>query len=434
MRWRATNADELNPARRHPAPAADAPSAERIIVKFRSGGADGRVQALAAGDRVASLAARSGVALRQARALTSTLSVVNMDPVVPGESVAARLQRVRADAAVEYAEPDRRRHLHALPNDALYTGQWYLQNRADTPSAIDAERAWDTTTGSTGVVIAVLDTGVLFNHPDLKRAAAGGRLLPGYDFITAVQQANDGDARDPDPSDAGDFVTAAEASSAAFQGCDVTDSSWHGTRVSGIIGARANNSEGITGTTWSPWILPVRVLGKCGGFDSDILTGMLWAAGVHIDGVPDNPYPAKIENLSLGAVGTCSLAYREVVQAVRARGTLIVASAGNEGGPVDSPANCPGVAAVAGLRHAGTKVGYSSLGPQVAVSAPAGNCVNTGFGQPCLFSIDTTYNLGTTTPGMRELHGPAQLQLRHELLRADRYRDRGRSWRRSTAT
>jgi serine protease len=143
--------------------------------------------------------------------------------------------------------------------------------------------------------------------------------------------------------------------------------------------------------------LPVRVLGKCGGFDSDILAAMLWSAGIPVDGVPDNRYPARIENLSLGSTGACPLAYIDVINELAAHGTLVVASAGNEGGPVGSPASCPGSVGVAGLRHLGTKVGYSSLGPQVALSAPAGNCVN--LQGACLFPISTTTNWGSTSPG-----------------------------------
>jgi serine protease len=225
-------------------------------------------------------------------------------------------------------------------------------------------------------------------------------LLPGYDFVSDTAVANDGNGRDSDPTDPGDWVTAADTSSAAFSNCSVSDSSWHGTRVSGIIGALTNNSTGVAGINWSGSILPVRVLGKCGGYDSDILAAMLWAAGIHVDGVTDNPTPAKIENLSLGATGTsCPASYRDVVNQVTAAGVLVVASAGNEGGPVGVPARCPGVAAIAGLRHAGTKVGFSSLGTEITLGAPGGNCVNTGAGQPCLYSIDTTYNLGTTTAG-----------------------------------
>jgi serine protease len=138
------------------------------------------------------------------------------------------------------------------------------------------------------------------------------------------------------------------------------------------------------------------VLGKCGGLDSDIVAGMLWAAGIPVSGVPNNPYPARIENMSFGGTGSCPLLYVDVIGQLTAKGVLVVVSAGNEGGPVDAPANCAGAAGVAGLRHAGTKVGYSSLGPEVALSAPAGNCPT---GSPCTYPITTTVNHGTTTPG-----------------------------------
>jgi serine protease len=123
---------------------------------------------------------------------------------------------------------------------------------------------------------------------------------------------------------------------------------------------------------------------------------MRWAAGVHVSGIPDNPYPAKILNLSFGSVGICDVAYQTVIQELAALGVLVVVSAGNESGPVDAPANCPLAVGVAGVRHAGTKVGYSSLGPEVAIAAPAGNCVN--LSGPCLFSLHTTYDVGRTIP------------------------------------
>lgn len=304
------------------------------------------------------------------------------------------LARLRADPEVETAEIDQRRFAHALPDDPLFTGQWYLQSAQ--PSAIDAVTAWDTTTGRSDVVIAELDTGVRYDHPDLLAISASGRLLPGYDFITDATVANDGNGRDADASDPGDWVTSADAATSAFSGCTVENSSWHGTRVAGILGALSNNGSGIAGVTWKPQILPVRVLGKCGGFDSDILDAMRWAAGLHVTGVPDNPHPAQIINMSLGGKGSCSSAEQTVINEVIAAGAAVFVSAGNEGGPVDSPANCAGVAGIAGIRQAGTKVGYSSLGPEAALAAPAGNCVNTSGA--CLFPIDTTVNMGTTVP------------------------------------
>jgi serine protease len=227
-------------------------------------------------------------------------------------------------------------------------------------------------------------------------------------MISNATVANDGGARDADASDPGDWLTAADAKTSQFSGCTVTDSSWHGTRVAGILGAITNNSQGVAGLSWQSWIEPVRVLGKCGGYDSDILAAMYWAAGFAVSGVPANPYPARIINMSLGSVDStctpasvnacCPQSYQSTVDDLIGAGVLVVAAAGNEGGPVDTPANCAGVAAIAGLRHIGTKVGYSSLGPEIALSAPAGNCVNTGAGQPCLFSILTTTNTGTTVP------------------------------------
>ena len=177
------------------------------------------------------------------------------------------------------------------------------------------------------------------------------------------------------------------------------DSSWHGTQVSGIIGAITNNGIGMAGVGPNIEVLPVRALGKCGGFDSDIIAGMRWAAGLPVPGTPPNPNPARVLNLSLGGPGACNADYIDAVNEILATGAVVVVSAGNDAGHAASaPGNCPGVLAVAGLRHAGTKVGFSNLGQNVAISAPAGNCVNTAAGTPCLYPILTTSNAGATTP------------------------------------
>jgi serine protease len=308
---------------------------------------------------------------------------------------------------------------------ATASGQWYMQKPSTlTPTsdaaATDAVSAWDITTGSSGTVIADVDSGIRFDHPDLlragldsSRAGFGGRVLPGYDFVGqdldasnsnplgTFLVANDGDGWDPDPSDPGDWIDSTDLKNSTVfpsKNCSVQNSSWHGTRVMGVLGALTNNNTGIAGMTWNPYLLPVRALGKCGGLDSDIIVGVQWAVGMHINGVPDNPYPADIINLSLGGTGgACPSDYQTLITQLTNMGVLVVASAGNESGPVDIPANCPGVLAVAGLRNVGTKVGYSSLGPEVGIGAPAGNCVNTNGG-PCLRSIDTTVNEGATIP------------------------------------
>ena len=261
-------------------------------------------------------------------------------------------------------------------------GQWYLRAPAgELQSAVNAEAAWDLATGSAGVVVAVIDTGVLADHLDL-----AGQVLPGYDMVSDVPSANDGNGRDADASDPGDWITAAEdsAPNGDFHNCGVDSSSWHGTKIAGIIGAAANNGLGMAGTAWGVKILPVRVLGKCGGYDSDIQAGMRWAAGLNVPGVPANPNPARIVNLSLGGSGDCnaSTGYPAVIAELQAAGTAVVAAAGNSAGhAVELPANCPGVIAVAGLRHVGSKVGFSDLGAAIAISAPAGNCVNIDRGR-----------------------------------------------------
>ncbi|MDD4881412.1 MAG: S8 family peptidase [Gallionellaceae bacterium] len=359
----------------------------RVIVKYRAS-ADLLKQAQSA-DRAAKLSTRLGLSLRSGRRLDMRTEVIRADGI-SSRDLAARLA---GQSDVEFAVPDRLRHIRAVPNDPLYSGQWHLQSTE--VAAIRADGAWDLSTGSAGVVIAFVDTGVRYDHPDLT-----AKLLPGYDFITDALNAGDGDKRDSDASDPGDYITASDTRDARLTAlCGPISrqgSSWHGTRVAGILGAASNNSTGVAGTSWGARLLPVRALGKCGGFDSDILAGMRWAAGLSVPGVPDNANPARIINLSLGGPGGCDVSYSSVISELTGKGVLVVAAAGNAAGPAGAPANCPGVLAVAGVRQNGIKVGYSSFGPEISISAPAGNCVDSS-GQ-CLFSIDTTSNSGATVP------------------------------------
>ena len=403
----ATTDVERNPVRRHPHAGASHPAAVAIIVKLRAADAATPAAAAAAGARLEGLATRAGLALQGARAITERLHVLQVATAEPGGTPAELLARLRADPQVQYAELDQRRYVHTAPNDTLYSEQWYLMpSSAVMPSAIDAQSAWNTTAGPTGLVIADIDTGVRFEHPDLLSVANGGRLLPGYCVISDPFVANNNTCPGADASDPGDWISSADLSRAECANqTQAQVSSWHGTRVAGMLGALTNNALGVAGVTWNPQILPVRALGVCGGTDSDIITGMLWAAGITVSGAPTNTTPARIINLSLGGTGACPQSYQDAVEQVTALGVLIVASAGNEGGPVDAPANCPGVAGVAGLRQAGTKVGFSSLGPGVALGAPGGNCVNTGANEPCLYTLTTTTNLGTTSPGTNDYTG-----------------------------
>ena len=400
----AATAAEVNPVRTHPRVTAPAASTQRLIVKLRAVPAnDATGRTVQAGERLTALAERSGLRLVAHRPITALLHALQLAPAA-GESAAAVLARLRADPEVEYAVPDERRYLHAVPNDPLYAQQWYLQVAAATPSAVDALDAWSTTTGAAGLVIADVDTGVRADHPDL-----AARLLPGYCFISDPFVANGAACPGPGALDPGDWVTSADISSQPSICGQATagPSSWHGTRVAGILGAATNNGVGVAGLSWGPLLLPVRAVGTCGGLDSDIISGMLWAGGVAVSGVPTNAHPARIINVSLGGTGSCLASYADAIAQLSALGVLVVASAGNEGGPVDTPANCPGVAGIAGLRQAGTKVGYSSLGPEVALGAPAGNCGDsfTTAESPCVYSLTTTTNLGATTPDVNDYTG-----------------------------
>jgi serine protease len=390
---------------------AQRPASDRLIVKLRpEAPAAGREKPAieVAADPVGDLGRRTGLKARGVHRLGRDLHVVVVERAAPGDSLRATLERLQADPAVEFAEPDARMHPHRMPNDPGFPGQWFLHASGHgidgpTASAVDAVAAWDLTTGAPSVVVAVIDTGVRFDHPDLLPVADGGKLLPGHDFVSAesggtARAANDGDGWDPDPSDPGDWISAQDRTTSQFEDCAVANSSWHGTRVSGMLAGLTDNATGIAGVGWSNRILPVRVLGKCGGLTSDIIAGMRWAAGLTQAGAPDNPTPARVLNLSLGGQGACSRAYQSAIDEITARGVTVVVSAGNDGSAVDQPANCRGVVSVTGVRHVGTKVGFANLGLDVTISAPGGNCVNVGIGQPCLYSLDTTTNLGTTTP------------------------------------
>lgn len=394
----------------------DAPA--RVIVKFKADASVLRKQTLATdaapAERARTLAQRTGLRIEGGHALGERSQVVT-GRGIGTDALAARLAQ---DSEVEYAVPDRRKRIVAVPNDPLYAaspsispavGQWYLRapdaaaatSATTIVSSINAAGAWDITTGHPSVVVAVLDTGVRFEHPDLRKVADGGNYLDGYDFVSDVDTANDGNGRDVDASDPGDWIDQADIDAGKFAGdctaADISSSSWHGTETSALIGAMTDNGVGMASVGRHVRILPVRVLGKCGGFDSDIVAGMRWAAGIHIAGVPDNPNPAKVINMSLGGGVACSAAYRDAIAEVNARGAVVVASAGNSAGhAVGEPANCPGAIGVAGLRHIGTKVGFSDIGPEVAIAAPGGNCLNTGG--PCVYPILTARNTGAKGP------------------------------------
>ncbi len=416
-------------------PSGEAPT-DRIIVRWRDTGV-AAIQIPGNADRAARLSQSTGVRMQAVRQIRDRLDVVQLDAPLAGAALRHVVARLGADLAVKYAEPDQVRYALGTPDPRLepgsdsfgeWTGQWYLKDPSvTTPAAIGATTAWLTATGAP-YIIAVLDSGVDYNHPDLGLAGTGGKLLPGRDFVcndssvncigTATGNtyviANDLDGWDADASDPGNWLTVAEVATGGLcpgqglgpQHNEVVPSDWHGTRVAGIAAAITNNGIGVAGVAPGAYILPVRVLGKCKGYMSDIVSGMYWAAGLAAaDTLPSNGYPAQVLNLSLGGADPCSQTEQDAVTAITQDGHLIVAAAGNDGGPVMAPANCTGVIAVAGIRHLGTKIGYSnvsSTAAAVTIAAPGGNCVNLNtfhpWTLPCVYSIDTTSNDGMTDP------------------------------------
>lgn len=319
--------------------------------------------------QIATLSQVAGVELAYVREFTDNGQVLKLPSHLQLTDVETLAARLAALPEVAYAEPDKIMHYQLTPNDTRYNEQWHYFVPTTGNYGANLPQAWDITTGSANVVVAVLDTGILFNHPDL-----AGRTVAGYDFIGDVATANDGNGRDADPSDPGDW-------------CNGNPSSWHGTHVAGTIGAKSNNGLGVAGINWQSKIQPVRVLGTCGGYDSDIADAIRWAAGLNVPGVPANATPAKVVNLSLGGTGSCSTTSQNAINAATAAGTVVVVAAGNENTNASnsSPGNCNGVITVAATIANGNRASYSNYGATVEISAPGSGVLS-------------TLNTGTTTP------------------------------------
>jgi len=282
--------------------------------------------------------------------------------------------------AVTYVEPDRVMRALLTPNDTYFANQWDL---TDSVGGIRMPAGWDITNAS-GVRVAVLDTGIA-PHSDL-----AGQTVGGYDFISSSSAARDGNGRDSNPNDEGDWYGNNECG----VGYPASSSSWHGTHVTGTIVALTNNSKGIAGMAYGAKVVPVRVLGKCGGSVSDIVDAIVWASGGTVSGVPANANPAKVLSLSLGGGGACG-SFQSAINSARSRGAVFVVAAGNESQNVSnsSPANCSGVISVAATTKTGSRASYSNYGSTIVVSAPGGD------GSGGSGDILSTLNSGTTTQG-----------------------------------
>jgi serine protease len=330
--------------------------------------------------------------VRTTRKLTRTeadalIRQIGANPAVVHVEADVMMQKVRdisaGTAAAAAASP-------VVVDDQYYAYQWHLRPGAGQAEKIggdassyankggsNAATAWNLSDG-TGITVAVLDTGMT-HHPDIDLSLADA----GYDFISdKFVSGRDTDDRVAGGWDLGDWTTE-DKYLVANGGCidpskgdEQEDSSWHGTHVSGNIAELSNNATGMAGVAYKAKVLPVRVLGHCGGYSSDIADGIVWASGGHVDGIPDNTHPAQVINMSLGGPGSCAddTTTADAITAAIGRGTTVVVAAGNEGDDTAnySPSSCPGVVAVASNGITGKRAYYSNYGSKVALSAPGG--------------------------------------------------------------
>ncbi|WP_457325692.1 S8 family peptidase, partial [Roseateles sp. P5_E11] len=373
-----------------------ASSTDRLIVSYRDASqvdAQDATVLRAVGIATNALEARlnvvnSALALRGAKArvlrqMGTGAHIYKLDKALShGEMLSLANQLKAADPNIAYAEPDRKMYPMFTPNDTSYSSQWDLY---ETTGGIRAPAAWDLSTGS-GVVVAVIDTGYR-PHADLS-----GQIVAGYDMINDTAVSNDGSGRDSDPSDPGDWTAAGECGT----GEPASSSSWHGTHVAGTIAAKTNNSTGVAGIAFNAKVQPVRVLGKCGGYTSDIADGMVWASGGSVSGLPTNATPAKVINMSLGGGGACDTTSQNAINSARSRGTSVIVAAGNENQNASNsnPANCSGVVAVAATDRNGARAYYSNYGAIVTLAAPGGDVRSSSSN-----GILSTLNAGTKAPG-----------------------------------
>lgn len=320
-------------------------------------------------------------------------AITAMGVTAARDRTVALLDSLRADPNVEYAQPNYRVYavgrstsawrVRLVPNDSRFTDQWHYRNNGtgsgESPGGINLPDAWDTTTGSTSIVVAILDTGILPGHEDIQPS---GHLVTGFDMISDPFVANDGDGRDADPTDPGDAIVVGECDPGPPPQPPVNlPDSWHGTHVAGTVGVGAtNNNLGVSGVNWNVSVQAVRVLGKCGGATSDINDAIRWAAGLPVPGVPNNTTPARVISMSLGTPPglPCSLSpsTQSAIDDAVAAGALVVVAAGND--HVDAsqvfPASCNNVVTVAASGPDGSLVtDYSNFGSTVEIMAPGGD-------------------------------------------------------------
>jgi len=365
-------------------------SVRRLIVTFADAslGLAARRNAAPGTDQNAALSVAAGTPLRVVRAMAGGAWLVEFPEAVDAATAEAAATRLERAGIARFAAPDYPVRAMLTTNDPAFVrgDQWNLKDAASTGYVgIDAAHAWDITTGSAGMVIAVVDSGIV-PHPDL-----AGRILPGYDFVSDPTSANDGGGRDADPTDPGDWRTAGLCPAPMDS---AEDSIWHGTLVTGVVAADTNNGTGVAGIDWNARVLPVRALGRCGGDYSDILNGMAWAAGIPVPGAPANPFPAKVINLSVGGPGRCDSQIQAIMDQILDAGVFIAVAAGNDNANADGyvPSSCGGVSTVGATDQFGARATYSNFSTNMDISAPGGDRDRNGTHD----SIVTTWNTGKT--------------------------------------
>ncbi|UUS29668.1 MULTISPECIES: S8 family peptidase [Streptomyces] len=377
-------------------PATTTPTApvEKVIVTYKARTAEATSNTAAKTD-TAEKAAETGERLSFERRLAGGGALVDLGTAPTRQDVSEVMDAFRADPAVASVEADIRAYPMAVtPNDADYAKQWDL---FEPTGGMNVPGAWDKTTGS-GVTVAVIDTGYAA-HTDL-----AANTVAGYDFISTSADARDGNGRDADPKDEGDWnATDGECGT----GSRASNSSWHGTHVAGTIGAVTHNAKGIAGIAYGAKVQHVRVLGKCGGSSSDIADAITWASGGSVPGIPVNPNPAKVINMSLGgASSTCPTVYKTAIDGAVARGATVVVAAGNSNANASgfTPANCANVINVASTSREGNRSYYSNYGTIIDVSAPGGETRRAtdtpGTVTTPENGILSTLNAGTTTQSL----------------------------------
>jgi serine protease len=377
------------------AAALDLPPSRLIVRYANSASSETATTAATAQNRVDRLSVLAGRTMKARRTLATGAMLVD---VVADDGVSLASERLDAAGLEQLAqrlrrnapellsvEPDRLLQATMTPNDPYLGSQWALAGPAQSNGAagINAYPAWDISTG-VGAVVAVIDTGYR-PHTDL-----ASQVVAQYDFISDTTNSNDGDGRDANAQDPGDYRVAGQCGGSA------SSSSWHGTHTAGTIAAITNNAVGVAGVAFGAKLVIARVLGACGGYTSDISDAIVWASGGTVSGVPANPQPAKVLNMSLGGQYPCSASpeMQSAIDSARSRNATVVVAAGNSAMDASgfSPASCNGVIAVAAVGETGARAYYSNYGSTVTIAAPGGD---SSVGNAIL----STYNSGSTAPG-----------------------------------